>query len=306
VLGAQSIRLRESAKELGYKWEKYPMLVDLSKCASGYTYESKWNARTYVQQAVENGATLTTRAKVLKVLVEQGQAVGVEYQLHKGKGQVELRRAFAARTILAAGASSSPVILRDSGMKSIVNCGFHCSLTFALYGVVPGMKAGDTFAGTMGAEQADGIILGDANAARAPYRMFMFSNRKFALAFRHSKTMGIGVRIKEGTGGVLKEDGRYYKQLKREELQKLEAGENAARRILRHAGAKDITKTRLGVGQLAGTIRIKEHLDENLQTEFRNLHVCDGAILPENLKVPPTLTLVCLGKFLANHLSRVI
>jgi hypothetical protein len=306
VLGAQSIRLRQSAKELGYKWEKNPMLVDLSKCASGYTYESKWTARTYLQQAIENGAMLATRAKVVKVLVEKGQAIGVEYQLQKGKGEVELRKAFAARTILAAGASSSPIILRDSGMKSIANSGYYCGPSFALYGIVPGMKAGDSFIGTMGGEQGDGIGLGDANAARAPYRMFLFGNRKFARAFRHSKSIGIAVKIREGLGGVLQEDGRYFKQLKKEDFKKLEAGEEAGRRILRHAGAKDIIKTRVGAGQLGGTIRIKEHLDENLQTEYRNLHVCDGAIIPESVKVPPTLTLVCLGKFLANHLSQAI
>ncbi|HZR59122.1 MAG TPA: GMC family oxidoreductase N-terminal domain-containing protein [Terriglobales bacterium] len=306
LLGAQTIKLRESATELGYAWKKNPMLVDISKCPFGYTYDAKWNARSYLQQAVEGGATLITQARVLKVLVEKGRAIGVEYKLKNGKTESEILQVFATRIILAAGASASPIILRDSGIKSVVNSGFYCCPSFALFGMISGPGAGDTFIGSMGAECEDGIALGDANPARNVYRMFMFGNRRFARAFFHSKSIGVAVKIMEGLGGGLQEDGRYYKRLEKEDLKKLEKGEEAARRIIQNAGGKRIFKSRMSAGQMGGTIRIKKHLDENLQTEYSNLHVCDGAVIPENVKVPPTLTLVCLGKYLANHLSHIL
>jgi hypothetical protein len=110
--------------------------------------------------------------------------------------------------------------------------------------------------------------------------------------------------FKEGLGGTLREDGRYYKELKKEDLGELEKGEKMARQIIRNAGGKHIIKSSIGAAQIGGVIRIREHLDENLQTEYSNLHVCDGSVIPENVKVSPTLTLICLGKYLANRLAR--
>jgi len=112
LVGAQTRRARESALKLGYPWVKRTMLVDLAKCRSRYTYESKWTARGYVQETVANGGTLVNRARVLRVLVDGQQAVGVEYRIQDGKKESEPRRAFGAKVILAAGATASPIILR--------------------------------------------------------------------------------------------------------------------------------------------------------------------------------------------------
>lgn len=307
LIGEQTKVVRASALELGYVWDKNPMLIDQSKCESGYNFDAKWNARIYLDQAVEYGATLVTHARVQKVLVENGRAIGVEYQLRNGKHDSKVYQAFASRTILSAGVLASPLLLRDCGIKSVVNCGFFCSPTFALYGVAPKLNAGDNFIGSMGGEMEDGIALGDANPAQDIYRMYMIGNGRFLRAFRHSKSIGVAVKVREGLGGEgLQANGRYYKKLKKEDFQKLAKGENAARRILLNAGGKHVFKTRLSATQTGGTIRIKEHLDENLQTEYRNLHVCDGSVLPAGLTVPPTLPLICLGKYLANRLSPML
>jgi GMC oxidoreductase/NAD(P)-binding Rossmann-like domain len=302
LFGAQAIRVRDSALELGYVWKKKMMLVDLSQCASGYSREAKWNARRYALEAVAEGATLINRATVLKALIEKKQAVGVEYKVQRGKKDFDIHQAFGAKIILSAGAIASPIILRDSGMKNVVNSGFYCLPSFGVFGIVPGLKAGENFVGSMGGEVQDGIGLGDANFARASYRMLMLSQRRFVRAFFHSKSIGVMVGIKDELGGGLQEDGRYYKQLKKADLMRLEKGEKMARQIIRNAGGKHIFKSPLSAAQVGGVIRIKEHLDESLQTEYSNLHVCDGSVLPEDVKVSPTLTLICLGKYLANHL----
>ncbi len=302
MLGAQTIRARNSALELGYAWQKNLMLVDLSKCASGYRYEAKWNATSYLRQAVDHGANLVTRATVVRVLKDNGRAIGVEYQLEERKSQPELRRAIATRTVLAAGALASAGILRESGIKSVVNSGFYCGPSFVLFGMVPGQKAGDTFVGSMGAELGDELSVGDANLARTVYQMNMLGSRKLARTLFHSKSIAVGVKIRDGLGGGLQEDGRFHKSIKKEDLQKLEKGEQVARRILGNAGGKRIFKSVTRAGQLGGVIRINEHLDNNLETECRHLHVCDGSVIPAAVKVPPTLSLVCLAKYLANRL----
>jgi Choline dehydrogenase and related flavoproteins len=304
LLGAQAIKVRNSALELGCPWKKKTMLVDLSKCASGYNHEAKWSARRYVLEAVAAGATLTNRATVLKAIVDKKQAVGVEYKIQRGKKDFEIHRAFGARIILSAGATASPIILRDSGVKNVANRGFYCHPSFGVFGVVPGLKGGENFVASMGWEPEHGFTLGDANFARAFYRMYMLGNRRFIRALFHSTSIGVGVMFKEGLGGTLREDGRYYKELKKEDLGELEKGEKMARQIIQNAGGKRIIKSSIGAAQIGGVIRIKEHLDENLQTEYSNLHVCDGSVIPENVKVSPTLTLICLGKYLANRLAR--
>ncbi|MGD0831531.1 MAG: GMC family oxidoreductase N-terminal domain-containing protein [Terracidiphilus sp.] len=304
MLGEQALRVRDSATALGHQWQKNAMLVDLSKCPDGYTYQSKWHARIFLQDAVAGGATLLTRARVRKVLIDEGRAVGVEYGLFKGGVRIAVRRAYAERVILAAGAAHSPLILRNSGMKNVGRDGFYCLPGFLVLGTVAGMNARENYAACMGTGLEDGIALGDGNLARNMYRLTMLFNRRFRSAFQHSKSIGVAVLVRDSLGGGLQENSRYHKRLNPEEFAKLGRGEQAARRILENAGARGIFKTKVGAVHMGGTIRLKEHLDENLQTECINLHVCDGSVLPESTNmVSPTLTLVCLGKYLAKRLS---
>jgi choline dehydrogenase-like flavoprotein len=52
------------------------------------------------------------RARVTRVIVENGNAVGVEYR-RKG----EIQRVYADTVVLSAGGIGSPLILRASGIK---------------------------------------------------------------------------------------------------------------------------------------------------------------------------------------------
>jgi choline dehydrogenase-like flavoprotein len=40
-----------------------------------------------------------------------------------------------------------------------------------------------------------------------------------------------------------------------------------------------------------------------LKTEYDNLYVCDCSVIPEAWGLPPTLTIIGLGKRLAKHLT---
>ena len=309
LLRPQSLRLRESATSLGYPWPESPMLVDQTKCAGGYSYDAKWTARSFVHEAIANGATLLNRARALKVLIEDGRAVGVEYQLQKTKKQAEVRQVFGTKVIVAAGGAATPILLRRSGIANVVDKGFYCHPNFMVFGKISGMKAAEGFGGTMGTVVGGDIHVGDGNFAKTLFRMIMLGERKFLSAFlQHTSSIGIGVMITENLGGGLRENNQYYKKLTAEDHAKLAKGEAVAREILRHAGGKDLFRTSLSAAHLGGAIRIKEHIDVNLESEFKNLHVCDGSVIPENGYgvQTPTLTLVCLGKYLSKHLSQVM
>jgi choline dehydrogenase-like flavoprotein len=304
LLGAQALRVRRSAEELGYPCHRSTMLVDLAKCDAGYRYEAKWNARAYLREAVAAGSTLITRARVLKVLVENDRAIGVEYSLQKSKKHAETRHAFAGKIVLSAGAAATPRILRNSGMLNVASKGFYCHPGFAMFGTVRGMKTGDNFVGSTGTIIDGDISVGDGSPARVFYRMLMLSSRQFLRAVRYSSSIGVGVMVSDGLGGGLREDGSYYKTIERDDVLKLKKGEDAARRIIQNAGGRNIVKLPPSASHIGGTIRFGEHIDASLETEIRNLHVCDGSMIPESVKVSPTLTLICLGKYLANQISK--
>lgn len=303
MLGEQSVRLRDSAVGLGHGWKKNAMLIDPSKVKNGYSFEAKWKARSWVEEAVQEGASLQIKAPADRVIVEGGKAIGVEFTVKKGPFGKERLRAYGEKIVVAAGAMATPHILRRSGLKQVASRGFYIEPGFAVYGLVPDLKAKQTFMGSVSGEYVDDVVMGDGNVHRFMYRLFMMTMLKFRHAFAHGQSLGVGVKVRDGLGGALTEDGRFHKEIAPEDRLKLKQGEAQAIRILKKAGARHIICTPLtGAGTLGGVVGIGEHVDRNLETEYRNLYVCDSSIIPEKVGLTPTLTLICLGKYLSKHL----
>lgn len=303
LIGEQSLRLRNSALDLGHSWHKHDMLVDQSKCQSGYSYDSKWKARSFVDDAIRQGASLINGANVSRILIDKNQAVGVEFKLKKNMLSSETRRVYGTKIILAAGELASPKILRDTGIQGIGDRGFFCEPGYALYGIVPGLRGKNNFVGSMGCIYEDGIELGDANVSQTLHRLMMFGSFKFKHLLNYSEGIGIGVKVKDDLGGRLDEKGCFTKELGRNDYLKLKKAEAEALKVLKRAGAKHIFNVGLtSAGHVGGLVRIQDHVDDRLETQFKNLHVCDGSILPEAMRITPTLTLVCLARYLSKHL----
>jgi len=74
--------------------------------------------------------------------------------------------------------------------------------------------------------------------------------------------------------------------------------------ILKNAGAKSIFKTRYLAAHPGGTVKVGELVDSNLMTKYDNLFVCDCSVIPEAWGMPPTTTIIGLGKRLAKYLSK--
>lgn len=307
LLGSQAIKLRDSANALGHAWQKNDMLVDLAKCGAGYSYDAKWKAKTYVEDAVAQGATLVTRATVLSIIIEDKVAVGVEYRIKKSMFASEVKRAYGAKIVMAAGELATPKLLRDSGVQGIGQRGFFCNPGYAIYGLVPGLNASSGFVGSMGCVYDDGIELGDANIPQSLHRPMMIGGMKLRHLMGFSDCIGIGVKVKDNLGGRLKEDGRFFKDFDNDDIAKLNKGKDAAIRILKEAGAGHIVDFGLtAAGRVGGLVSIGEHVDNKLETQFRNLHVCDGSVIPDDMRGTPTVTLVSMGRYLSKHLLTAI
>jgi choline dehydrogenase-like flavoprotein len=121
--------------------------------------------------------------------------------------------------------------------------------------------------------------------------------------FSRPNTLQIMVKAKDELGGKLTDTGGVRKILDRNEKHKLWRGYERAKAILKNAGAKDIFKTPYLAAHPGGTVKIGEIVDSNLMTVYDNLFVCYCSVMPEAWALPPTTTIIGLGKRLAKHLS---
>jgi len=302
-LPPQSIAVRDSAKRLGYPMKAHPMLLDKSKCPQGhYSYDAKWKAKTYIDEAVGKGAVLVSKATVRKVIVEGGRAVGVEYVHKQGFPGGRTCKAYGKKIVLSAGSPATPKLLIDAGINNVGSRGFFCKPAFMVFGTVPRLQGRDAFLGMTECDLGNGVTIGDGAMTSSLFKLFMLSNLKLTHLFSHATTVSVAVALNDGLSGEVRQDGGYHKRLTAEEADKLKSAEAIAVKILEHAGAENIFRSKFVAGTPGGVLWVGEHLDENLQTQIDDLYVCDQSVMPD-VKVTPMITLVCLAKRLAKHLA---
>jgi choline dehydrogenase-like flavoprotein len=309
--GRASTRLAEAGRALGYEFQPQPKFVRPArarrfdcgaKCMLGCRCGAKWSAAEFVDDALAAGAELRVRARVRRVLVEDGRAVGVE-----GVAGGAPFRVNAETIVLAAGGIGTPRILQASGFPE-AGRGIAMDLTAMVYGSSRGPGNGSdppmTWAcvepdtGAMLSTLVDPWLLYPVIAARADWRFV----RTWP---RWSTLLGVMVKIKDDTSGGLLPDGSISKPLTPDDRERLRHGEHVARRILVAAGSDpgSIFTTPLRGTHPSATVRVGAMLDESLATEVEGLHVCDASALPEALGRPTVLTIVALAKRLAAHLQ---
>jgi choline dehydrogenase-like flavoprotein len=84
---------------------------------------------------------------------------------------------------------------------------------------------------------------------------------------------------------------------------KIYKGYARAREILAHAGARSIHRSPYLAAHPGGTAKINDVVDTDLKTAIDNLYVCDCSVMPKAWGLPPTFSLIALGKRLAKHLA---
>jgi choline dehydrogenase-like flavoprotein len=118
---------------------------------------------------------------------------------------------------------------------------------------------------------------------------------RFDKMFSRKNTLQIMVKAKDTLGGRLTDSGGVQKNLNKNDKRKLQSGYERAKKILKNAGARGIFKTWYLAAHPGGTAKIGEIVDSN--------YVCDCSVVSESWGLPPTLTIIALGKRLAKYLS---
>lgn len=308
LMGPAAKRILDSARDLGYGWQKLPKIVyqdkcrlNCDKCVMGCPYGAKWSSRMYIEDACASGAILITDAAVQRVIHDRRKAIGVEFS-HQGLQQ----RAFAKRIILAAGGIGTPTILRQSGFQDVGSDFFFDPLVIAM-GEVDDLRGGKEFPMAAGFYFQDaGYILTDLVLPRWLFWLFTAQVLRFDRLPAHGRMLPIMIKARDELGGRLTNRGGVRKRLGETEQERLKDGYEHARKILVHAGAKRIYKTWYLAVHPGGTAKINAVVDSNLQTEIDHLYVCDCSVIPDAWGLPPTLTILALGKRLGKHLSAAI
>ena len=306
MVGPMSKRLTDSAQSLGYNWKNLDKFMYQDKWRPGYKFghygdphRVKWSARMYVEEALANGADLINHARVSKVLLEGKKAVGVEFKKGNKKHQ-----AFAPKVVISAGGIGTPVILRTSGIKR-AGYDFFFDPLIGVRGTVKDIDVPTSeIPMTAGVHIEDeGYMMTDMAHPFATTAIFAAGVLRFHKMFSRRNTLQIMVKAKDELGGKLTDRGGVRKILDIKEKHKLRNGFERAKKILKNAGAKDIYKTQYLAAHPGGTVKVGDLVDSNLMTQYDNLFVCDCSVIPEAWGMPPTTTIIGLGKRLAKYLS---
>ncbi|OGN90888.1 MAG: glucose-methanol-choline oxidoreductase [Chloroflexi bacterium RBG_13_48_10] len=305
LIGPSAQLIMESARELGYPWEKLPKMVyqekcrtGCDKCTMGCPYDAKWTSREFVEQACGNGSILLTGARVTNLITEDNRVTGVQFKMGGS-----LHKVSAPLVILAAGGIGTPLLLRQSG---ITNAGadFFFDPLVVVAGTLDGLNDGREFPMATGFHDPDeGYVLTDLIWPGWIRGVFTLRVGRVDRLTGHRKMISIMVKIKDELGGKLTRRGWANKKLTTSDQSRLKRGSEVARKILSNAGGRNIYNTGISAVHPGGTAKIGEVVDSNLKTKFDNLYVCDCSVIPESWGLPPTLTIIALGKRLARHLA---
>lgn len=332
--GIASTRIAEAGCELGMNWQPQDKFMQPgpgfdcgAKCMIGCRCRAKWNAASYVDEAIANGLDLWTGARVERVLIQDGQAVGVVGQMNGRPFQIT-----ADLVILCAGGIGTPLILQKSeerrGKSEERKAIFPSSLlaprssslnragdgmtmdtTIMVYGHAPYKGIGQEPPMTWSCPDDElGVLYSTLIDPWLNYPITLLTKGPaYALTWhRWGHTLGVMIKLKDEISGRVWGNGRISKGLTPNDQERLKTAEKTATTILQKAGCDPNTlfTTPLRGTHPSGTVRIGELLDGNLQTEVKNLYLCDASVFPQALARPTVLTIIALAKRLADHLIK--
>ena len=305
LVGPMAARVMDAARSLGHDWHKLDKMIRPSMCRSGCwrcvygcPFGAKWSARELVDDAVKAGAVLQPRARVTRVLVREGRATGVEAMLDG-----TLHSWQAPLVVLAAGGIGSPRLLAASGLMD-GPAAFFSDPVVAVMGSVDGLAdGGKEVPMAAGVHHAgDGIAYADLTLPQPMYQAFAAQAGRFDRLFAHAHTLSIMVKIRDEVGGRI--GPRWVdKTLQPADRHKFEQGVGMARAVLERAGARHIFASHHFAAHPGGSVPIGARVGSDLQTAVNGLYVCDASVIPGPWGLPPTLTLLCLGRRLGWQLT---
>jgi choline dehydrogenase-like flavoprotein len=301
--------------------------MQCGSCLQGCpTNAGKSTLNTYIHRNWLKGAlTLETNAFVDRVLIEDGEAVGVEYTDAQG----QTRTAHAAATVIAAGSLSTPQILMRSNVPNS-NIGKHLGLHPAqfVFGLFDEPQDAHMVAPISGdcldfAADEDGGFVVEAVTVQDPIGFTvslcdengpMWGEPLVATAKNYRRWVGLlNMSNDDNNASVnLDDNGRefFLSDFQPVELARINAAREFSTKVLKAAGATQILWSGLATTHMQGSCRMgvdpaTSVVDTHGQShEVKRLYVGDSSLHPRTLSVNPSLTIMALACRLAEHLDQ--
>ena len=313
-IGSGTRRIWEAASDLGMPFDKLHRHVDFGKCKLGCEYctngcrkDAKWTARVFVDEAVQNGATLLTQTEVKDVIIENGVAGGVR-AVAKGGQQYQIE---SKAVVCSAGGTHTARLLQRSGFPD-AGSWFNGDPTFFTFGFVKdGPGNGGEHNMTIGwHDEEHGIIFCSMLSPFASWHMQLVQDERLkglARLNRFRRALGMFSKVSDDGMGQVMANGKISKTFTERDKQRFEYAREINRKVLVKAGCDptDIHHSGFVLGHPSATVKVGQLLDTNLETSVKNLYCCDTSVFPEAPGRPPALTVVILGKRLARRLETI-
>lgn len=304
LIGPMAARLMQAGQSAGLAWQKLNKMIRPQSCRTGCwrcvygcPFGAKWTARDLIDEAMRHGAHLLDQTRVIRVLQDKGHAAGIEC-IRDGQQAV----IHAPHIILSGGGIGTPRLLHASGIFPRT-APFFSDPVVAVMGMVDDLDGGAEVPMAAGAYfQEQGFSLADLTLPKPMYQAFALQVGRVDRLFSHAQTLSIMVKIRDEIGGHI---GPHWanKSLQPDDKAKFRDGIALARNVLKQAGARHIFKSWHFAAHAGGSVRIGHGVDRHLRTALPGLYACDASVIPEPWGLPPTLTLLCLGKRLGTSIA---
>ncbi|HXH95724.1 MAG TPA: GMC family oxidoreductase [Gaiellaceae bacterium] len=323
--------LEAAFRELGSPLEAVHAYTDpnCQKCGSCLqgcpTNAGKSTMNTYIADALaRNLLELRANAWVERVLIEGGEATGVEYVDGEGERHVVQ----AGVVVVAGGALNTPQLLLRSGLESPAigrHLGLHpVRLVYGLFDEPQDAHMVYPITAHAMAHQhdEDGGFVIEATTIQDPIAFATtlrdedgpFWGQRLVDAvqkFRHWNGVLAMVNDDNNASVSLDENGneQFAVAFQPVEHERLDAALDFSREVLERAGAKQVCWTGIASTHVQGSARMGDDpavsvVDRNGEShEVKRLYVGDASLVPRTLSVNPSLTIMALASRLAEHLD---
>jgi len=269
------------------KMGQYGRCQGCGRCVIGCPKGAKWDSRHFLREAIAKGAELITKCRVTKVVIDNGEVIGVE-------GQQGLRSRFfpADLVVLAAGGLGTPPILQNSGLE--------CESKLFVDPVL--CVAAEWNRYFQNQEMPMPFVAQQEHYILSPYfdHLSYFFNRNWKHPAR--SILSLMIKLADTNSGSVSPQS-VDKKLSELDKERLKDAVTLCKEIFEHLGI-DKEKTFLGTlnaGHPGGMLPLRESEAVTFhRSELpENCYVADATLFPKSLGNPPILTIIAMAKRVA-------
>ena len=246
--------IAKAGEDLDYIVEPMPKFINFDKCrfcgkcVNGCIFGAKWDATSFVNEAIEYGAELKCGLNVFEILHEDSHVMGVV-----GIDENNEKHILKAKNIIvSAGALNTPIILKSSGIENVGD-----QIFFDIFTTIGGHLKG--------ANLQNELMMG-VKAEFGPYflsphysmQLLPLMNEK-GIEAREEDVIGLMLKFADTCIGTIDGDGNIEKTLTKVDVDLIKEGYKKAVKILLKLGVdeKSIVATSLKGAHPGGILKVK-------------------------------------------------